>query len=71
MGTYGLKGVMQRWEAGQLTCKQAIGQMLQLMKITELRLNELERRQRLLWREAGLVHELPPGQEEGKEGGGN
>jgi hypothetical protein len=71
MGTYGLKGVMQRWEAGQLTCEQAIGQMLQLMKITELRLKELERRQRLLWREAGLVHELPPVPEVRKEGGEN
>jgi hypothetical protein len=68
MGTYGLKGVIERWGAGKLTCEQAIGQMLQLLELIELRLNELERRQRALWRDAGLVHELPPGQEVGKEG---
>ena len=67
MGTYGLKGVMQRWEAGKLTKSQAIGQMLQLMELMERRLNELERRQRALWQAAGLVNELDPCRELGKE----
>ena len=44
MGTYGLKGVMIRWEAGKLTNEQAIGQILQLLEIVEMQLNELERR---------------------------
>ncbi len=46
MGTYGLEGVMIRWKAGKLSNEQAIGQILQLLKIMEQRLNELERRQR-------------------------
>ncbi len=46
MGTYGLEGVMIRWAAGKLSNEQAIGQILQLLKIIEQRLNELERRQR-------------------------
>jgi hypothetical protein len=46
MGTYGLKGVMTMWKAGKLTNEQAIGQILQLLEIIEMRLNELERRAR-------------------------
>jgi hypothetical protein len=68
MGTYGLKGVIELWGAEKLTCEQAIGQMLQLLELIELRLNDLERRQRMLWREVGLVHELPLREEEGEEG---
>ena len=43
--------------------------MLQLMEVIEQRLNELERRQRALWRDAGLVNEIPPWQEVGEEPG--
>ncbi len=44
MGTYGLQGVLTLWAAGKLSNEQAIGQILQLLEIVELRLNDLERR---------------------------
>ncbi len=44
MGTYGLEGVMIRWKAGKLSNEQAIGQILQLLELVELRLKDLERR---------------------------
>ena len=66
MSTYGLKGVIERWAAGKLTNEQAIGQMLQLMEVMELRLNELERRQRALWQATGQVNEISPRQELGE-----
>ena len=61
MGTYGLEGVMIRWEAGKLTNEQAIGQILQLLEIVERRLNQLERRERAQrTRQApGAANEIP------------
>jgi hypothetical protein len=56
------------WEAGKLTNEQAIGQMLQLLEIVELRLNDLERRQREQRQTTGQVNEIPPRQEVRKEG---
>ena len=68
MGTYGLQGVMIRWEAGKLSNEQAIGQMLQLLEIIERRLCELERRQRVLHQAVGQVDEIPPRQELREQG---
>jgi hypothetical protein len=68
MGTYGLKGVLSMWEAGKLTNEQAIGQMLQLLEIIELRLNDLERRQREQRQGTGQVNDVPPRQEVREEG---
>jgi hypothetical protein len=68
MGTFGLRGVIERWRVGKLTKKQAIGQMLQLLEIVERRLNELERGQRALRQATGQLIELPPRQEVDEKG---
>jgi hypothetical protein len=65
---YGLKGVLSMWKAGQLTSEQAIGQILQLLEIVELRLNDLERRQREQRQGTGQVNEISPRQEVREEG---
>jgi hypothetical protein len=44
MGTYGLEGVIQAWERGQLTTEQAIGQILLLLQELEEQLRSVERR---------------------------
>ncbi len=43
MSTYGLENVIRMWGAGQLTPKQTIGQMLQLICDMDKRIKELER----------------------------
>lgn len=42
MGTYGLEGVIQAWERGQLTTEQAIGQILLLLQELEERIRNAE-----------------------------
>jgi hypothetical protein len=44
MDTYGLQGVISRWEREELTTEQAIGQILLLLKELNERLGDLERR---------------------------
>ncbi len=44
MGTYGLENVIRMWGAGQLTPEQTIGQILQLIRERDERLQELEGR---------------------------
>jgi hypothetical protein len=40
--TYGLEGVIERWEVERLTPEQAIGQMLLLIRQMDKRIEELE-----------------------------
>jgi len=42
MGTYGLEGVIQAWERGQLTTEQAIGQILLLLQELDERIRNTE-----------------------------
>jgi len=44
MGTYGLEEVIRRWERGNLSAEQAIGQILLLLWAFEERMLSLERR---------------------------
>ncbi len=43
MGVYSLEEIIRRWQQGDLTAEQAIGQLLQLVRELEARLAELER----------------------------
>lgn len=52
MGVYGLDEVIKRWEKGELTADQAIGQVLQLIQNLSRRMGDLEQRlerQRKRW----------------------
>ena len=50
--TYGLEGVLRRWEVGKLTTEQAIGQLLLLLRQLDERVQELENR-------VGVVYTRP------------
>lgn len=43
MGSYSLDELVRRWQSGQLTVEQAIGQMLLLLKELVERMRALER----------------------------
>jgi hypothetical protein len=42
--TYGIEGVLERWEVSRLTTEQAIGQILLLVRKLDKRVQELEER---------------------------
>ncbi len=42
MGHYNLKDMVNRWERGDLTLEQAVGQILLLLLVINQRLNKLE-----------------------------
>jgi exonuclease VII small subunit len=44
MGAYSLEEIMKRWQKGELTTEQAVGQILQVMQNVSQRLGNLERR---------------------------
>ncbi len=43
MGVYSLDDLIRRWQTGQLTLEQAVGQILLLLKDLVDRMRELER----------------------------
>ena len=43
MGTYSWEELVRRWQTGELTVEQAIGQLLQLFMELAARVRELER----------------------------
>jgi hypothetical protein len=45
MGVYSLDELVRRWQTGDLTAEQAIGQLLLLIKELAARVTELERMQ--------------------------
>ena len=61
MGAYELDAILKKWERGELTAEQAIGQVLQLLQELAERVGQLERK---------IVGERPSGRKQppGKKG---
>lgn len=53
MSVYKLQVVLQKWEKGELSTEQAVGQMLQHLQMLAKRIGELERQQAALRRGSG------------------